>query len=459
MKMIYIYIILLGFSLILSGCKKYLEIKPINEQPDTDVLKTKANVQSVLNTAYDRVQADRFVGGRALIASELYSDNVDMTTSSLVSSQDYGPFANRNFGIFNNVGRDVWSTGYGAIYNANIVIDAVDKNMFTDATDVEKAVLKAEALFIRAISHHNLARIFALSYSNSPSTDPGVPIRITRPTPEEALIPVPRAKLSEVYQQVITDLKAAELALPAINGGRATSWAAKALLARVYFDMGDYNNAYTYSNDVIVNGGFILGANVTLPFRNVGPTQANGGVIFQIINISGDDNSSKLRGEFWNTSPGNIIFYVDPVFYATFSAIDARRNSLINPPGANKPYSLKYMGPNPVNIPVIRLAEMYLTRAESAVRKGGFVAADVRADYNNLRLLAGLPPDLTSATDTELLTAIQSERRFELATEGDRYYELRRLKQQIRGLAFNDKLQLLKIPDSETRANPDIEQN
>src|SRR5690606_34580986 len=136
--------------------------KPINEQPDTDVLKSKANVQSVLNTAYDRVQADRFVGGRALIASELYSDNVDMTTSSLVSSQDYGPFANRNFGIFNNVGRDVWSTGYGAIYNANIVIDAVDKSMFTDATDAEKSLLKAEALFIRALSHHNLVRIFAL---------------------------------------------------------------------------------------------------------------------------------------------------------------------------------------------------------------------------------------------------------------------------------------------------------
>lgn len=459
MKMKYIYITLLGFSLILSGCKKYLEIKPINEQPDTDVLKSKANVQSVLNAAYDRVQADRFAGGRALIASELYSDNVDMTTSSLVSSQDYGPFANRNFGIFNNVGRDVWSTGYGAIYNANIVIDAVDKNMFTDATDAEKSLLKAEALFIRGLSHHNLVRVFALPYSNNPSADPGVPIRITRPAPEEALIPSPRAKVSEVYQQIITDLKAAELVLPVTNNGRATNWAAKALLARVYFDMGDYNNAYTYSNDVITNGGFTLGANVTLPFRNVGPTQASGGVIFQIINISGDDNSSKLRGEFWNTSPGNIIFYVDPVFYSTFSAIDARRNSLINPPGADKPYSLKYMGSNPVNIPVIRLAEMYLTRAESAVRKGGYTVDDVRADYNNLRTLAGLPPDIISSTDSELLAAIQNERRLELATEGDRYYELRRLKQQIRALNFNDKTQLLKIPDSETRANPNIEQN
>ncbi|MBI3138354.1 MAG: RagB/SusD family nutrient uptake outer membrane protein [Sphingobacteriales bacterium] len=454
-----IYSILLGFAFIAGGCKKYLDIKPINEQPDTYVLQTKANVLAVLYAAYDRVQADKFVGGRSLIAAELYSDNVDMTTSSLVSSQDYGPFSNRNFGIFNNVGRDVWSTGYGAIYNANIVIDAVDKNLFPDATDAEKAVLKAEALFIRAISHHNLVRVFALPYSNNPTSDPGVPLRITRPTPAEALIPVPRAKVADVYQQIITDLKAAEMVLPATNGGRATSWSAKALLARVYFDMGDYANAYTYANDVIANGGFSLGANVTLPFRNVGPTQASGGVIFQVINMTGDDNSSKLRGEFWNSNAANIIFYVDPAFYQSFDPLDARRNSLINPPGANKAYSLKYMGSNPVNIPVIRLAEMLLTRAESAVRKGGYVAADVRADYNSLRTLAGLAPDLLSSTDSELLTAIQQERHFELATEGDRYYELRRLKQNIRGLAYNDKLQLLKIPDSETRANPDIEQN
>jgi hypothetical protein len=223
--------------------------------------------------------------------------------------------------------------------------------------------------------------------------------------------------------------------------------------------MGDYNNAYTYSNDVITNGGFILGASVTLPFRNVGPKQASGGVIFQIINISGDDNSNNLRGEFWNSTPANIIFYIDPAFYTSFAATDARRNLLINPTGATKGYSLKYMGSNAVNIPVIRLAEMYLTRAESAVRKGGYVAANVRADYNNLRVLAGLPQDITSSTDPALLTAIQSERRFELATEGDRYYELRRLKQQIRGLPFNHKTQLLKIPDSETRANQTIEQN
>ena len=87
------------------------------------------------------------------------------------------------------------------------------------------------------------------------------------------------------------------------------------------------------------------------------------------------------------------------------------------------------------------------------------MAADVRADYNQVRTKAGLPADVVSTTSGELLTAIQSERRFELAMEGDRSFELRRLKQPLRGLAFNDPTQLLKIPDSETRANPTIVQN
>lgn len=453
-----ITIIIICSALYLTSCKKYLDTKPVNEQPDTEVLKSKSNVLSVLYSAYDRLQSGNFIGGQAIEAAELYGDNIDLTVLALVTSQDYGPFANRNFGIFNNVGRNTWGTGYGAIYNANIVIDAVEKNTFTDATEAEKGQYKAEALFIRAISHHTLVRLFALPYSSNPSSDPGIPIRITRPSPEEALNPVPRSTVAAVYNQVIADLKAAGQTLPVTNGGRATKWAAKAILARVYFDMGDYTNAYTYSNDVITNGGFTLGTTVQAPFSNAGAAQANGGILFQIVNAVGDDGSGTIRGHYWSTNASNVFMPVHAAMYSSFLPADSRRTTLINSAGS-VPFSLKIQGVNPVNIPVVRLAEMYLTRAESAVRNGGFAAAAVRADYNNLRALAGIPQDNTSSTDTELLTAIQNERRLELVMEGDRYFELRRLKMQIRGLQFNDKMQLLKIPDTETRANPGIEQN
>jgi hypothetical protein len=320
MKNKYLIILITCFTLFITGCEKYLDTKPLNEQPDTDVLKAKSNVLSVLYTAYDRIQSGNFIGGQAIEAAELYGDNIDLTVAALVSSQDYGPFTNRNFGIFNNVGRNTWSSGYSAIYNANIVIDAVDKNTFSDATDAEKAQYKAEALFIRGLSHHTLVRLFALPFSNNPATDPGVPLRITRPSPDEALTPVARATVGAIYTQVIADLKAAEQILPATNNGQATKWAAKALLARVYFDMGDYANAFTYSNDVINNGGFTLGANVAAPFGNVGAAQANGGLIFQIVNVAGDDGSGTIRGHYWSTVAANVFNNILSLFCNRYKA-------------------------------------------------------------------------------------------------------------------------------------------
>ncbi len=453
--------LLIGLCL-MTGCEDYLDLEPISEQPDTDVLSLKANVQSVLNAAYDRIQSENFLCGRATLASELYGDNIDLTTTALVSSQDYGPFVSRNFGIFNNVSRNVWTTGYSAIYNANIVIAAVNDSLFSDATLAEKKLLKAEALFIRGLAHHTLVRLFALPYSNKPDSDPGVIIRLSAPNPEQALTPQDRASVAQVYAQVIADLKDAEQLLPSTNSGRATKWMAKALLARVYFDMEDYTNAFAYSNDVIVNGGFTLGADVTTPFRNAGAAQSDGAVL-QIINIDSDDGTGGnegLRKRYWDPAPANILMSIEPTFVSSFDPADSRLTKLINTVALPaRPFSLKFQGTSAVNVPAVRLAEMYLTRAESSVRKGGFVAADVRADYNILRTFAGVPTDEVSSTTNELLDAIQAERRLELAMEGDRYFELRRLKMQIRGLAFNDPAQLLKIPDSETRANPTIVQN
>jgi hypothetical protein len=456
-----LFILIMGLYM-LAGCEDFLDIKPVTEQPDTEVLTLKSNVQSVLNAAYDRIQSDQFLSGRAVLAAELYGDNIDLTTTNLVSSQDYGPFASRNFGIFNNVSRNVWTTGYNAIYNANIVLRAVNDGLITDATPDEQTLLKAEAYFIRGLAHHTLVRLFALPYSNNPTADAGVIIRITAPSSEEALTPEDRSTVEQVYAQVISDLKEAEQLLPSLNSGRATTWMAKALLARVYFDMADYTNAYTYSNDVITNGSLTLGANVTTVFRNSGATQSDGAAL-QIVNIPSDDASGAaegLRSRYWSTTAANVLMPMDAGIVSAFDPADNRLKMLINVPTLpDKPYSLKFQGSNAVNIPIIRLAEMYLTRAESAVMNGGYVDADVRADYNILRTFAGLPADDVSSSSAELLDAIQSERRFELAMEGDRYFELRRLKKDIRGLAYNDPAQLLKIPDSETRANPTIVQN
>ena len=76
-----------------------------------------------------------------------------------------------------------------------------------------------------------------------------------------------------------------------------------------------------------------------------------------------------------------------------------------------------------------------------------------------MRAVAAVTADVTTTGAAALLTAIRNERAVEFFTEGDSYHELRRLKQNVRGIAYNDATGLLKIPDGEVRANLGIIQN
>ncbi|MBD2766698.1 RagB/SusD family nutrient uptake outer membrane protein [Hymenobacter sp. BT664] len=460
-----IFLLALGLSTgLLTGCKDFLDLKSTNSQPDIEFLKSASNVESVLVGAYAQLCDTKFLGGEVIRTSEEYGDNIDL--SRVTAGGGAGAqFTTRGFSLFNSQGRDLWNKGYTAIARANTVIAAIDQNTFAADQNV-KTRLKAEALFVRAVAHFELVRLFAKPYTSNAGTEPGIPLRITSVTTEQAADRTPRSPVGVIYNQVIDDLKAAEAALPSNNGNRATKWAAKAYLARVYFNKEDYTNAFTYSDDVIRNGGFNLGSSsnptaVTIPFRQAGDTSPNGTpVIFQAVGTPTNDVSDIARNNFFNTNSESVTLPLSASLSDLLRNQGGRRDLLlVSRPASTLPFSLKYQGGNPINIPVIRLAEMHLTRAESAVRKGAFVPAEVRADYNILRTLADVPVDAITTSQAALLTAIQDERRIELFTENDRFHELRRLKQNIRGLPYNDSRMLLKIPDIEVQANPDIVQN
>ena len=441
-------------TVLFSGCKKLVELDPINSQPGSEALKSGTNVKGVLASAYNRLLNNQFLGGEVLRTNELYGDNVNFVNATGGAPAQ---FVTRDFSLFNQQGRDLWSAGYSAIGYSNIVIDAVDRNLFNDLTSVEKAQLKAEALFIRGVAHFELVRLFAKPFTSNPTADLGIPISIKALTTEEAKAFAARNTVAEVYTQAIADLKAAETVLLNRNSVFATKWAAKAYLARVYFSMADYTNAFTYSNDVIANGGYVLGTSVTAPFRTPGGILASAlpsGVIFTAI---GD--GSLLRGNFWNTDPNAAFLPLTATFYTEIQNKGGNRFTQLTQT-ATRPISTKWSGDNAVNVPVLRLAEMYLVRAESRVLRGAaFTDAEVRADYNAVRAVASVASDNSTTGASALLTAIRTERRIEFAMEGDQYNELRRLKLAVRGVAFNDGKQLLKIPDSETNANPSIVQN
>lgn len=447
----------------LPSCSGFLDQQPVAEEPDKDKLNSAKAVEQVMLSVYGAMAANNLLGGNVAIIGEAYGDNVNYSRTSS-SATDYAPFDTRSFGFFNTVSRQSWETGYYAVFHANTVIEAVDGNKFPTAGQIGQQY-KGEALFARGTIFFELTRMYALPYTNTPATDPGIILRLT-PTvksPVEAASRTSRSTVEQCYMQIVKDLTDAIALLPEKNGNRASKAVAKAVLARVYFNMARYADAYRLADDVIKTSGVVFGG-LTDPFTNVGDKPTNG-VIFQAVNITGgQDASDRLRTTFFNN--GNKEAIGLPISNDLLNVLRTskagNRFSTFYATDASLPYTTKYVklsALNAVNTPYIRLAEMYLTRAEAGLQANLGSVESARADMNAVRKVAGATEDNATTNKDALILAIQDERRIELAMEGDRYHELRRLKKDIRGLKFNDRKGLIKLPDSEMRGNPNLEQN
>lgn len=457
----------------LTGCNKFLDAKPIDAKVETDALNTLANVQQLLAASYGNLLSSNFYGGRLQRVSELMSDNVDV---NFLLGQNLS-INNRVFSAFaGTVGDDLWTNGYFGIDRVNRIIFAIENNTFA-ADQAVKNTMKGEALFIRALAHFELVRAFAKPFAAGNGGAPGIPIRIVPGTPEIAQTRTARATVGAVYAQVVSDLRAAEGLLPAANGDRASSWAAKAMLARVFFSQNDFQNAYNLANEVIVGGQFPLaGTSVVDPFRNSGSGQTKGGVIFQQISTQLADINGELRSNFFNAVPGNVSisigFATTESLYSQIRAVGGTRlDSLVadtsRSRSIDRPSSLKFRGTMrngsmTANYAIIRVAEMYLIRAEAGVELGKS-EGEVLADVNVLRTVANAPQAVSLGSANALKELVRQERRIELYFENDRFHEQRRQGKSSRsasGEVFNfDSCRLLPMPQSEVNGNPDIEQN
>lgn len=453
---------ILPILLIAFSCNSILDVDPKTQIPTTAALSNGSNVEATLIAAYSELVSDNFLGFRTRFYSELLSDNIALNEVTLSSTDFTGQVALRNSNILNKDIDGVWSAAYRSISRANAVINAIDQNLITDkTTDADKQRWKAESLFVRAVAHFELMRLFAQPFSNSPTTDLGIPIRIKDLTSDEKQ---PRATVAQVYDQVITDLTNAASVLPDQNGNRASKWSAKGFLARVYFNKLDYQNAFTTAAEIIAKG-FPLSGNPNTPFRNNGNVTPNGGVLFQVVNGGNSFGGFRPASLQWslNQTPNGIL-------QALFDrgTNDFRSTVFFS---ANRYFSLKWDA-NIINPPILRMSEIYLIHAESAVSKP---SPDLAAAASSFGVVRGFADSsftpITFANVTVALSTIRAERRIELYFEGDRFHELRRLKSpafgEVRSGAnvireakpFNDVSWLLKIPVSETSGNPAIVQN
>lgn len=426
-------------ALLASACDSPLDTNPTDAIDADDALTTPRGIELGLNGAYRGLQTGSLYSNVHMVYPDLYADNLEFTGTFQTDRE----VATRNISTSNTQIRDTWAALYDGINRTNNLLEAIPNVGALSAADAEQAI--AESLFLRSLYYYVL-----VSYHG------GVPIITTpsRGVDESSL--VARATEDAVWNLIIGDLETASSSLDyEINDGRATAGAADALLARVYLETGQNTLARDKATDVIGSGLYDLnddyGANWTDKYSDES--------IFELPYSINTTNSLA----FWffpDALGGRRGFAPTPTFHSLFEAGDERRDFQIGSEGGEL-YGRKYfrIANSDDNVVVLRLAEMYLIRAEANARLGAD-AATVRADINEVRNRAGLA-DLPADVDTqqELLDAILLERRFELAMEGHRFFDLRRFGVATDVLGITAERLLFPIPQAEMDVNDQLEQN
>ncbi|MCP9234612.1 RagB/SusD family nutrient uptake outer membrane protein [Lewinella sp. JB7] len=438
-----ILVTLLGLGMLSVSCSDELQLQPSQSIGEDVALGSDPTVKAVLIGAYDQLGDGDLYGGNNLRDADLLGGTGELLFVGTFNSPD--EIARKQISTGNADAEATWLESYETINITNNVLSALE---VVDADD--RGRVEGEARFIRGLIYFDLVRFYALPYESGQTNGQlGVPLVLTptRGISEESN--VSRATVEEVYAQVIDDLTTAADLLPTSNGVFATKQAATALLARVYLQMDRYADARDAANAVIESGFYSLAPNYAAAFMNGSNSTED---IFA-IQVSAQDGVNNLTTFYsvpeFGGRDGDIE--VLPSHLALYEEDDARLALFFERGGVN--YTGKFNNQF-ANISLLRLAEMYLIRAEANERLGTDTGATPVEDINRLRNRAGLD-DL----DEVDLTYILAERRRELAFEGFRIHDIKRLQGSVGNFAYNANELVYPIPARETVANPNLQQN
>jgi len=446
----------------LAGCEKQLDLKPYSSVDAATALNSQDKVTSAVVGLYGELDNSSLYGTDLILLPELLA--VDDYINFQGTFANYRNIATRTTNALNSSAETTWREAYQEINQTNLVIDALPN--VADAT--LKATYEGEALFIRALMYYNLVNLYAQQYvPGGANAQPGVPISLVPvKTLEEASVLGSRASVAEVYTQILTDLSQAVKLLPTANGVRASRYTAQALLARVYLQQSNFAAARLAANDVITSSGKALSPTLQAVFTNRNSSETLLEIQQNDQNNAGTSNSglATFFASIGQLGRGDV--QVLTTFANQYEATDARgKAALLYTGTGTRPGSLRSgkWTAYGQNIPVIRLAEMYLIRAETAFRAGDVTTA--LDDINRIRTRSSATP-LTTSNLT--LAAILKERQLELAFEGFRIYDLKRTNTDLVKTASNgtttvtsitDPILVLPIPQREINVNANLVQN
>lgn len=386
-----------------------------------------------------------------------------------------------------------WKSPYIVIGRANRIIAAAEGGALSDAAEAKATIdqYAAEAKVLRALAHFDLVRIYGKPYTEDQGASLGVPL-VTGVLESNAK--PARSTVAEVYTQVVKDLTEAissNALATETEPGYVSVWGAKAILSRVYLNMGDYANALSVAEDIIKNSGAALWTRDQY-FKAWDASTPNESEFLFRLNVAGSKDNNDLNGignlqqrdgykEMVATKKFVDMLTSDPEDVRNDMFLPATAAKEVATYGTNKVYLNKLRGQggnlrNVTIVPIIRLSEVYLTAAECAFRNNDKTKA---VEYLNDLVKNRTTTEASLATvDNITLERILIERRKELIGEGQRYFDALRNNETItRYTSEADKgwhktlskdaqsfdrdyfKAIAAIPQAEINANPNIKQN
>jgi starch-binding outer membrane protein, SusD/RagB family len=458
---IYLFAALL-FGIGLTGCNKLIEIgTPENQLVTANVYKDTITMEAAMLGLYSKIanfNTALDVGTATSLFNGLSADEGYYYPAAI-----YDEFKNNALtpNVFYLDG--YWANWYNIIYAANAIMEG--GNASASLPDAYKARTTGEAKFIRALCYFYLVNEFG-----------NVPLVLTTNVSVSSV--QARESVNVVYDQIEKDLTDALAGLPAnlqLYGGnrvRATTWAANALLARVYLFRGKWSQAATAAGTVIGNPGFFA---MQTDLTKVFLANSTEGILQFVNGIPTSWMASNIGANATAVTPN---FVLSDTLYKSFETNDARKTNWVGVKvfgGNNLPYPNKYRYASGVGAveyaQLLRLAEQYLIRAEARTQLSQFT--DAAADLNVVRNRAGLG-NTTANDKATLLAAIEQECKIEFFVEwGHRWLDLKRWQgaanttvtradevlSVIKGAQWQSTDALYPIPQTARNVNTNLTQN
>lgn len=452
------------------SCKKFLEKEPIGRVGKETLFEDVNGAKLALNGCYNTVLS--------YYRAE-FSMYADVTSDNLLSKSAATSVMLPQFNFQSTSGDDAFAVGhiwldiFESLNNINNVINALPqlKTKFAAQAD-ELDNINAQAMVLRALCQFDLCRIYAQPYNyTADASHMGVPVLLKTPSPGML---VARNTVKEVYDQVITDINNA---LPVLARNRNTTQAyinypaAAGLLSRVYLYKGDWAQSVSAANTAInAANGFTLAA--AADYRPAFTTYPKAGTtvetMFQLTNNGNTTFGAQDVNVIFSDSTA-AEYKASAKILNLFDATDIRRTemfSVIN----GQYFTRKFIGGKKVlTIQVLRLAEVYLNRAEAQWNLGKYTEAADDIRIISQRAHPAQTVTINYASPADLYKQIADERNRELCFENHRFFDIVRRKENLQrgndcnsttcSLTYpNDKF-VLPITTKEIEANRSLKQN